>query len=122
MDKFVIPLVEYFNEQGLPTYMSCQGHNKTNMSMFWISFDETVGLKDIERFQRKHLDILGQFTSCGRFAKRFVVCKVTPINHWEYYAATIEAAMTDLEKWKNDDVRNSITSLAQTAPTEISGQ
>lgn len=113
MDKFVIPLIEYFNANGLPTYMSCQGHNSTNMSMFWISFTDEVGVKDIERFQRKHLDSFGQFCSCGRFAKRYVVCKNEPINRWEYYAATINAAMTDLSKWKSDD----ITSLAQTIPT-----
>lgn len=48
MDKFVIPLIEYFNANGLPTHMSCQGHNSTNMSMFWISFTDEVGVKDIE--------------------------------------------------------------------------
>lgn len=42
LDKRVIPLVRFFNENGLPTNMSCQGHNKTNMSMFWIEFDKTV--------------------------------------------------------------------------------
>ena len=117
MDKFVIPLIEYFNANGLPTHMSCQGHNSTNMSRFWISFTDEVGVKDIERFQCKHLNSFGYFCSCGRFAKRYVVCKNELINRWEYYAATIDAAMTDLSKWKSDD----ITSLAQTIPTETSG-
>ena len=42
LDTYVIPLVQYFNENGLPTIMSCQGHNKTNISMFWIQFSKTV--------------------------------------------------------------------------------
>lgn len=28
LDKAVIPLVEFFNKNGLSTVMSCQGHNK----------------------------------------------------------------------------------------------
>lgn len=42
LDPEVIPLVEYFNRVGLPTCMSCQGHNSTNMSMFWIEFDKKL--------------------------------------------------------------------------------
>ena len=33
LDSEVIPLVKFFNDNGLKTCMSCQGHNKTNMSM-----------------------------------------------------------------------------------------
>ena len=56
LDKRVIPLVRFFNENGLPTNMSCQGHNKTNMSMFWIEFDKTVTQDDIVKFMRNHLN------------------------------------------------------------------
>lgn len=28
LDKAVIPLVEFFNKNGLSTVMSCEGHNK----------------------------------------------------------------------------------------------
>ena len=33
LDSEVIPLVKFFDDNGLKTYLSCQGHNKTNMSM-----------------------------------------------------------------------------------------
>lgn len=28
IDPGVIPMVKFFNENGLPTHMSCQGHNR----------------------------------------------------------------------------------------------
>ena len=49
----------FFNENGLPTNMSCQGHNKTNMSMFWIEFDRMVTEDNIIRFMRSHLNWMG---------------------------------------------------------------
>ena len=70
LDEKVIPLVQFFNANGLPTLMSCHGHNKTNLSMFWIEFDKTVTEADIVAFMRGHLNWVGMFCSCGRFAKR----------------------------------------------------
>lgn len=32
LDPEVVPLVEYFNRVGLPTRMSCQGHNTVSAS------------------------------------------------------------------------------------------
>ncbi len=42
LDEKVISMVRFFNEHGLPTCMSCQGHNDTNMSLFWIQFHKSV--------------------------------------------------------------------------------
>ncbi len=104
MDKNVIPLVEYFNSQGLKTFMSCEGHNKTNISMFWISFSNNVQEEDIINFQKKHLNKkYGTFSSCGRFAQRVYIGGPTIIKEWCYFAATIEAAYQDLKWWKEDD-------------------
>ena len=69
LDPLVIPMVDYFNRNGLKTCMSCQGHNKTNMSMFWIQFDESVTEDDILGFMREHLSAQGTFVSCGRLQK-----------------------------------------------------
>ena len=84
----------FFNENGLPTNMSCQGHNKTNMSMFWIEFDRMVTEDNIIRFMRSHLNWMGNFCSCGRFAKRVVA--------YTSVAATVEAADADLYQWTHD--------------------
>lgn len=109
IDPLVIPMVEYFNEHGLKTHMSCQGHNKTNMSMFWISFDKTVTDKDIEKFMQTHLDWRGTFCICGRFAERMlgnysVVDKQWKVaKSWNYFAATHEAAASDLMQWQSSE-------------------
>lgn len=104
MDKNVIPLVEYFNSQGLITEMSCQGHNRTNKSMFWISFTDSIKEQDIINFQMKHRDKMFNFTSCGRFAERLFVGQKAIVKKWYYFAATVDAAMADLQKWKNDNI------------------
>ena len=107
LDPLVVPMVKYFNENGLKTIMSCQGHNKTNLSMFWIQFDESVTSEDIQEFMRNHLDDSGWFPSDGRFARR-MYCGYSrtkkewhEINAWCYFAATPEAANEDLGRWKS---------------------
>lgn len=108
LDPLVIAMVEYFNESGLKTCMSCQGHNKTNMSMYWIEFDKSVTEEIILNFMKEHLTSYGTFVSCGRFAKRvigFYNPKTTEWSKrecWCYFAATQEAANTDLRRWKYD--------------------
>lgn len=107
LDPLVIPMVNYFNEHNLPTYMSCQGHNKTNMSMFWIEFAQSVTDSDIQAFMQNHLDWRGSFLSCGRFAKRIQCCYSVKDQQWKaeerwnYFAATPEAANADLQWWKS---------------------
>ena len=73
LDSKVIPLVEFFNQRDLKTHMSCEGHNKTNMSMFWIQFDNSVTENDLIHFMKNHSTInkYGKFfSSCGRFAQK----------------------------------------------------
>lgn len=108
-DPLVIPMVKFFNENGLKTALSCQGHNKTNLSMFWIAFDECVDEEDIQRFMRNHLGPWGWFLSCGRFAKR-MIAGYKPANgqwsvmySWCYFAATPDAANEDLRRWNSKE-------------------
>lgn len=109
IDSGVIPMVKFFNENGLPTNMSCQGHNKTNMSMFWIEFDKTVTEDDILNFMKNHLSSQGTFVSCGRFAKRLIgfynvkTMEWNKIESWNYFAATVDAADADLQRWQQDE-------------------
>lgn len=110
IDPWCLHFVEYFNANGLPTQMSCQGHNDTNMSMYWIEFTNNVTEKEIIDFQLKHLDETGNFASNGRFANRLYVYLaddgfVKPHYSWHYFAATIEAAMADFNQWQKDDLK-----------------
>jgi hypothetical protein len=102
MDKKVIPLVEFFNQRGLKTCMSCEGHNKTNMSMFWIQFDKSVTEDDLIQFMNNHQfeSKYGKyFASCGRFALRIYPSPKEIVREWSYFAATHEAAEQDLKNW-----------------------
>lgn len=107
LDPLVIPMVEYFNANGLETVMSCQGHNKTNLSMFWIQFADCITSNDIQEFMKRHLNQYGVFCSCGRFAKRMYGCynvitqKWNTIESWYYLAATADAADADLKCWND---------------------
>lgn len=107
LDPLVIPMVAYFNQNGLKTRMSCQGHNKTNMSMFWIEFDRSVTIDDIIEFQRKRTDRHGGFCCNGRFVTR-ILANTTGVGEGvgysnQYMAATIEAANGDLKRWIDMD-------------------
>ena len=102
LDPKVIPLVEFFNQRGLKTHMSCEGHNKTNMSMFWIQFDKSVTEEDLIQFMNNHQFESNHgkyFASCGRFASRIYPSPKGVIREWNYFAATPEAANQDLKNW-----------------------
>ena len=109
LDPLVIPMVDYFNKSGLNTCMSCQGHNKTYMSMFWVQFDKSVIEDDILNFMKGHLSAQGTFISCGRFAKRVIGFYNVRTTEWSkeecwcYFAATREAADADLQRWSCDN-------------------
>lgn len=103
LDADVVPLVRFFNSVGLVTSMSCQGHNETNMSMFWIQFDKSVTEEDIIEFQRRHTNEYGGFCCNGRFVMR-ILANTTGIGSgvertYQYMAATVKAAQGDLERW-----------------------
>ena len=109
LDEKVIPLVRYFNENGLKTYMSCQGHNDTYMSMFWIQFDESVTEEDISKFMNNHLRWWGSFISAGRFAERVIGSYSAITQQWQlvkcwcYFASSYKAADYDLERWQQKE-------------------
>lgn len=104
MDAGVVPLVRYFNQQGLKTSMSCQGHNSTNMSMFWIEFAADITSEAIAQFMKHHLDESGNFCSSGWFSYRLFVYDEGHIYlRWCYTAATQVAADSDLHSWEDLD-------------------
>lgn len=109
LDPGVVAMVEYFNANGLETSMSCQGHNKTNMSMFWIAFASSVRERDIYDFCSKHFTEFGGLPMNGRFVERLLPGPKGILKRYEYMAATIEAADGDLARWKNDDAWDEIS-------------
>ncbi len=116
LEPLVIPMVNFFNNNGLKTCMSCQGHKDVNMSLFWIEFDKTVTEDDIANFMWEHrtrFDLTNVpekykhregydrwFISNGRIAERFLLGVEGQRNRrWVYVAASPEAAEDDLRTW-----------------------
>lgn len=95
IDPGVVKMVDYFNSIGLKTHMSCEGHNKTNQSMFWIEFKKEITDEDIEKFLNE-LDMkYGSCALCGCFAQRIFIGPKYTMRRWRYMAATKEAAASD---------------------------
>lgn len=106
MEPECVGVVKYFNENGLPTEMSCQGHEQLRQSLFWVSFRPEVDGIAIAEFQQRHLDMRGHFCSCGHFGQRLFVftdeTKGCPVTYtvWEYVASSYKAAQEDLRTWQ----------------------
>jgi hypothetical protein len=110
IDAEIVPLVRYFNENGLKTYMSCQGHSCVNMSMLWVEFHNSISEDEILSFMQKHLSVLVRqgkeynfFNSCGRFVQRVYAGNGVLDKTWQYMAANVNAANADLERWISQD-------------------
>ncbi len=104
MDEGVVELVNYFNQRGLTTAMSCEGHDNLRMSIFWISFDKGIGKEQILAFMRRHVDSRGGFCCNGRFAERLGLGPKSDWSTWCYFAANKQAAQDDLKRWLEDEM------------------
>lgn len=107
LDPGVRDMVRYFNEQGLDTWMSCEGHypEHPRMALFWISFAPHITQEDIMNFMKRHLNSkYHHFTSAGHFVKRFYVYNGNELyEHYMYEVGCKEAANLDLQTWKEND-------------------
>ncbi len=108
LDPGCVPIVKYFNEHGLPTKFSCQGHNKPGCRLFYVIFDSCVTEKDIILFQKRHVDYLGNVVKCGRFYQEVIYFPKAEaemqVRHlWKYVAANVEESYVDLEHWEYID-------------------
>ena len=106
MDKDCVPIVKFFNDVGLKTSMCCQGHNLTNMSLFWVEFDKSITESDILKFMamfKRPFPIGKYFVSNGTFAERIILYKNGAVGkRWRYVAASSIAANDDLRRWKEN--------------------
>lgn len=94
IDDKCYPMVKLFNELGLTTRYSCEGHGSTEFS---IIFDQDVTDIQIENLLLKHLTALKHSSLIGKFTKW---CR--PINgeikySWMYSAPTAYFAQRDYQ-------------------------
>ena len=104
LEPGVVPIVRYFNEYGLPTRMSCEGHPGTNMRLFWVEFEPSVTEEQIRSFMEERTDDDNGFTAMGWFVERLENYKegsrAIPLSCMCYVAADKEAAAGDLKSWQ----------------------
>lgn len=88
-DELCIPFVDFFNDIGMKTIMSCQGHNDDNLYGFWIEFSEDIDEGVVDKF----FNCLGGnpydffIKNYSRsFYGRFELCKLTSTEKpkWRY--------------------------------------
>ena len=106
IEPHALPLVEYFNEKGLTTCMSCEGHSRPYQTIFWVSFTDDISEEQIIEFQKAHSmkSSYGEyFCSYGRFAMRTFLAFGKICHSWNYFASDWASAYADLEEWKKID-------------------
>ena len=69
IDEKCIPMVKFFNDIGLHTKFSCQGHNNTKMNDYYIMFDESITDDDINVFLTKCSNNMDHTPFIGKFIK-----------------------------------------------------
>lgn len=98
-DKECIPLVEYFNNNGLKTWMCCSGKDNHGYDFYWIAFARSVTREDVEYFMACHTNHDSKYNGiCGPLHGWF--CQRIwwkPDDNWMYIAATADRANEDLE-------------------------
>lgn len=103
IDINIVPLVKFFNDNGLPTISSYTNRGDGD-TLVQIVFDEIVTARDIRRFQSEHLDGYGDFHSSGNFTNILHYKSSKPVldAKYVYIASNIDAAFIDLRHWIDD--------------------
>jgi hypothetical protein len=84
IDVLCRPLVRLFNEIGLKTVFSCQGHDDEKRNSYYVIFDESVSDESISEFlvnieQSGHTPLVGEFhkwmrSRSGRVVSNWMYC------------------------------------------------
>lgn len=91
IDKKCIPLVKFFNENGLETKYSCEGHDRSFMNSFYIMFSDNIDDTDIadfiDKFSNKyqHSPFMGKFLKwCRKMNGRISYNWVYEVSYGDY--------------------------------------
>ena len=107
IDKKCIEMIKFFNEIGLITKFSCQGHDNGDNNSFEIIFDNSIEDNDVliflEKYSNKynHTPFIGKFTKWMRKIDDEIVSNwIYSISYGNYKVNQVFARM-DLEKMKS---------------------
>ena len=84
IDALCVPLVRLFNEIGLETEFSCQGHDNNIRNQFYIMFSQKVSNVKIEEFLKSISDNSTHTPLVGKFVKWARKSKGELIETWVY--------------------------------------
>ena len=90
IDNECIDLVKWFNENGLPTIYSCQGHEENKLNTYHIIFDSSVLDEDIQKLLQKYSNKYDHSPFLGKFNKWMRKSSNEIINNWIYQVGTKE--------------------------------
>lgn len=97
-DKECIPLVKYFNENGLKTWMCCSGKDGHGYGFYWIAFARNIDRNAIECFMAQHANKEEKYNGvCGPLKGWF--CQRIwwkPDDNWMYIVVNTDGANEDL--------------------------
>lgn len=92
IDDKCYPLVKLFNDMGLPTRHSCEGHG---IYEFSIIFEDEVTDKQIEDLLLKYINKYGHSHIYGKFQKWCRVMNNKIKYSWMYIAPSVDYANRD---------------------------
>lgn len=84
IDEKCIPMVRFFNDIGLKTKFSCQGHDDLANNSFYVMFDESIGSSDIMDFLLRFENNYTHSPFAGRFFKWMRKMNGAIVSNWEY--------------------------------------
>lgn len=105
LDKNIVDLVKYFNENNLPTRMSCDGHNgRQSYGYMWVDFAKEIGEEEILQFQSQHLNPYGHFSYSGCFFERVTLINTEVERRWRFIVHDKQRKDKMLRQWRIDDL------------------
>lgn len=103
IDEKCRPMVKLFNDIGLTTKFSCQGHNNILQNSFQIIFADYIGDKDIIDFLDKFQNAYTHSPFQGKFLKWMRKMNGEIVTNWTYeisygnYKTNIKLAKIDYD-------------------------
>lgn len=109
IDDDCVDLVLFFNEVGLKTKYSCQGHRENES--FQIVFDESVTDDQIKDFLKVNLNKFGHSNAVGKFSKWYRYMSGELVSNWLFTCETVHFARVSYMRFiENKEKYNDIKS------------
>ena len=103
IDKCCVPLVKFFNENGLDTKFCCEGHHK--YENFEIMFEDYITDEQIFDFLNEYANKYDHSPFIGKFVKWSRRMSGCIASSWLYAVDTVEQADIDYKRLISDEFK-----------------